>query len=316
MMNGRNATPVPQFPSLPIPNFGPMPNSQPSPGDTFRATGKTVVITGGSQGVGRATALVFARKGYNVVVAARDATRLGYVTNDCAAVAGRQGASLGVVCDVTSEEQVRAMVSTVLAKYENIDVVVNNAGVMTRGPFLDVPVSEARRLMEVNYIGAYNVTQAFAPLLAKEAQRKAGGTLFPDRPSVIMVNAFNAKVPMKYMSAFTASKYALMGFTEAIRSELEPLGIHVGSVHPGVVKSNHLERTTFYGKDVQEERKAFRATVKAMPISQTPQEVADAIYNAAVTKSNDVVVGAPFAAVDMAHRLTGLNPMALPIPFL
>ncbi|KAJ9518130.1 hypothetical protein QJQ45_010117 [Haematococcus lacustris] len=126
----------------------------------------------------------------------------------------------------------------------------------------------------------------------------------------------SAQVPMKSMSAFTASKYALMGLTEAIRAELEPLGIHVGQVHPGVVKSNHLERTTFYGgTDEADERRAFRQAVRALPISQTPQEVADAIYNAAATKQNDVVVGMPFAMADLAYRMTGLNPTALPTPW-
>lgn len=82
------------------------------------------------------------------------------------------------------------------------------------------------------------------------------------------------------------------------------------------MKSNHLERTTFYGKEPSEERRTFRQTVRALPISQTVQEVADAIYNAAATKQNDVMVGAPFAAADVAYRMTGLNPLALPIPFL
>lgn len=99
------------------------------------------------QGIGRATALLFAKKGYNVVVAARDATKLQYVANDCAAVAGRTGAALGVVCDVTDERQVKDLANTVLAKYENVDVLINNAGIMTRGPFMDVPVQEADRML-------------------------------------------------------------------------------------------------------------------------------------------------------------------------
>lgn len=289
---------------------------QPAPdtatSSSFKATGRTVVITGGSQGVGRATALLFARKGWNVVVAARDPAKLQYVADDCAAAAGRQGASLAVPCDVTDERQVKNLVTTAMARYQDVDCVISNAGVMARGPFLQVPAAEANRLMQTNYLGAYIVAQAFIPFLIKEAQRKQG----VDRPSLIMVNSFGGKVPMKSMSAFTASKYALMGLTEAIRAELEPLGIHVGQVHPGVVKSNHLERTTFYGgTDEADERRAFRQAVRALPISQTPQEVADAIYNAAATKQNDVVVGMPFAMADLAYRMTGLNPTALPTPW-
>eukprot|EP00798_Chlamydomonas_sp_ICE-L_P011715 gene11715-34442_t len=296
-----------------------------------QASGRTVVITGGSQGIGRATALTFAKKGYNVVVCARDATKLQYVANDCAALANRQGSALAIPCDgtterdvrdmgsalaipcdVTNEREVRDMVNRVLAKFEKVDVVVNNAGVMTRGAFADTPALEAKQLMETNYLGAYMVSQSFLPIMLKEAEKKRGTFFNQDRPSIIMVNSFAGKVPLKYMSAFTASKYALMGFTEAIRSELSGENIHIGQVHPGIVKSNHMERTTFFGKESQEDRKNFRSTVRMLPLSQSPQEVADAIYNCATTKADDVTVGMPFAAAAEAFRHTGINMATLP----
>ena len=75
------------------------------------------------QGIGRATALLFAKKGFNVVVAARDLQKLQYVAHDCAQAAGRQGASLAVQCDVTNERDVKDLATAVMAKYENVDVV-------------------------------------------------------------------------------------------------------------------------------------------------------------------------------------------------
>ncbi|GFH29637.1 uncharacterized protein HaLaN_28330, partial [Haematococcus lacustris] len=340
MPGHRSPTPSPTLgrvrPLSPFPVEMPFQVQQPAPdtatGSSFKATGRTVVITGGSQGVGRATALLFARKGWNVVVAARDPAKLQYVADDCAAAAGRQGASLAG-CPVTSRTsgksrtwsplpwpgirmwtvssatQVREQpvptlptTSSVLAclcfamlhgelqgsmpilivlspssarchqrrhnhhqahpaclhwcctkghsrvlcekwlgshiqcmayPHSTVMKVVIMwlcttlcAGIMARGPFLQVPAAEANRLMQTNYLGAYIVAQAFIPFLIKEAQRKQG----VDRPSLIMVNSFGGKVPMKSMSAFTASKYALMGLTEAIRAELEPLGIHVGQI--------------------------------------------------------------------------------------
>ncbi|KAF5834889.1 hypothetical protein DUNSADRAFT_8193 [Dunaliella salina] len=279
--------------------------------NSYKASGKTVVITGGSQGIGRATALLFARKGYNVVVTARDLTKLQYVADDCEQACGRQGCSLAVACDVTKEEQVKSMASRAMAKYENIDVVVNCAGIMCRGLFSDVPASEAERVMRTNYLGAYIVSQAFLPVLKVEGKRKQGA----DKPSLIMINAFNGKVSMKHMSAFSATKYALYGLTEALRAEVAQDNIHVGQVYPGVVKSNHLERTTFFGKDVAEDRRSFRQTVRALPISQMPAEVADAVYAATVGKQNDVIVGLPFAAAAAASQATGFNPFASNIPF-
>ncbi|GFH32386.1 uncharacterized protein HaLaN_31597 [Haematococcus lacustris] len=101
----RSPTPPPTLgrvrPLSPFPVEMPFQVQQPAPdtatSSSFKATGRTVVITGGSQGVGRATALLFARKGWNVVVAARDPAKLQYVADDCAAAAGRQGASLAGV---------------------------------------------------------------------------------------------------------------------------------------------------------------------------------------------------------------------------
>lgn len=93
------------------------------------------------QGIGRATALLFAKKGYNVVVAARDADKLAYVAQDCAAAAGRTGAALAVPTDVTQEREVKDLVNAVLAKFESIDVVVNCAGILSRGAFADTPAT-------------------------------------------------------------------------------------------------------------------------------------------------------------------------------
>ncbi len=195
----------------------------------FKSSGKTAVITGGSQGVGRATALLFARKGYNVVVCARNVQNLKYVADDCVKVSGRQGSAMAIPCDVTDEAQVRAMARSVMARFESVDVLVNNAGIMAKGSFTEVPAIEADRLLRVNYLGSYMVTQAFLPQLQKEASKKHG----MDRPSIIMVNSYSGKVPVKNMSAFSASKFALLGLTEAIKAELTPMHIHVASVYPG-----------------------------------------------------------------------------------
>ncbi|GLC60047.1 hypothetical protein PLESTB_001567500 [Pleodorina starrii] len=279
----------------------------------FKATGRTVVITGGSQGVGRATALVFARKGYNVVVAARDESKLTYVVEDCAQAAGRAGAALAVPTDVTQERQVQALVNTVLAKFESVDVVVNCAGVFARGAFEDTPMLEAKRLMEVNYLGPYMVTQAFLPVLLKGGARSrgtfGGGG---ERPSIVMLTGFSGRVPTKYMSAFSASKAALESLAVSLRTEVESKGVHVGVVQPGLVKSNFMERAAFYGKNGEEDRRSFRQMLRSLPMAQSPSEVAEAVYSCVTAKSGEVSVGLPFAAAAQAYKLTGLNPSAVP----
>ncbi|GIL79044.1 hypothetical protein Vretifemale_8448 [Volvox reticuliferus] len=265
------------------------------------------------QGIGRAAALVFARKGYNVVVAARDESKLGYVVEDCAQAAGRAGAALAVPTDVTQERQVQALVNTVLAKFESVDVVVNCAGVFARGAFQDTPMLEAKRLMEVNYLGPYMVTQAFLPVLLKGGAR-ARGTFGGggERPSVIMLTGFSGRVPTKYMSAFGASKAALESLAASLRTEVDAQGVHVGVVQPGLVKSNFMERAAFYGKNGEEDRRSFRQMLRSLPIAQSPGEVAEAIYDCVTSKSNEVSVGLPFSAAVQAYKFTGLNPSAVP----
>lgn len=98
----------------------------------------------------------------------------------------------------------------------------------------------------------------------------------------------------------------------SLQTEVDPLGVHVGMVHPGAVKSNFMERSAFFGKDSVEDRRVFRQVLRALPIAQTPTEVADAIFSCANYKQSEVQVGLGFAAVAEAYRITGLNPSGLP----
>eukprot|EP00242_Pyramimonas_sp_CCMP2087_P014794 CAMPEP_0198207456 /NCGR_PEP_ID=MMETSP1445-20131203/10902_1 /TAXON_ID=36898 /ORGANISM="Pyramimonas sp., Strain CCMP2087" /LENGTH=320 /DNA_ID=CAMNT_0043880491 /DNA_START=61 /DNA_END=1020 /DNA_ORIENTATION=- len=204
--------------------------------------GKTVVITGGSQGVGKQTALLFAKKGYNVVVAAREPTRLQEVAQLVRGIAGsgksgeREQSGMAVVTDITNPESVEELASAVAAQYESVDVLVNNAGVCCTGSFAETTLDDWNSQMQVNCLGAVAVTKAFLPLI--EASRGA----------IVNVNSFAGVMPLRNMTAYTASKYALAGFTDALRYEVAPKGVHVAQVHPGVIKSDFMERAQFRGE--------------------------------------------------------------------
>ncbi|PNG99502.1 Dehydrogenase/reductase SDR family member 7B, partial [Tetrabaena socialis] len=163
---------------------------------------------------------------------------------------------MAVSADVTQERQLQALVNAVLSKYESVDVLVNCAGVFGRGTFEDTPAMEAKRLMDVNYMGPFMTTQAFLPVLLKSGARARGmfGGGGGERPSVIMLTGFSGRVPTKYMSAFSASKAALEALAVSLRTEVEGQGVHVGVVQPGLVKSNLLERAAFYGRNGEEDR--------------------------------------------------------------
>ncbi|KAK9816654.1 hypothetical protein WJX72_003328 [[Myrmecia] bisecta] len=273
----------------------------------FKASGKTVVVTGGSQGIGRATALLFARKGYNVVVAARQPERLQYVADDCKAAAGRNGASLAVPCDITKEADVKALVNRVLAKFDSVDIVINNAGVCLQGTFEETSMEDYRNMLDINFLGAVAVTQGFLPVLQKTAKRRGAF----EKPAVVMVNSYGGKIPIRAMPAYTASKYALAGFTDAIRPELESYGIHLAQVHPGMVRSNFLERAEFRGMDADDKRTAMTQLLQTAPFVQKPEEVAQAIYDAAISRRNEVTVGMPFQAAMAGFKTLGINPFSL-----
>ena len=114
------------------------------------------------------------------------------------------------------------------------------------------------------------------------------------------------------MSAYTASKYALHGFVQSLRSEVDGSGVHVCEVHPGIVKTNSMERTEFYGATSDADRKSFRQVLRTPMVAQLPAEVAEAIYGAVISRQSEAVVGLPFAMAAAAYQATGINVSAMP----
>lgn len=107
------------------------------------------------------------------------------------------------------------------------------------------------------------------------------------RPSLVVVNSVGGVMPLKFMSAYCASKYALAGFSECLRLEAEDIGVHVGQVHPGMVNSNAMERMEFRGPGGTDARKQMQQALKG-PVSQKPEEVANAVWDCAagITRLN------------------------------
>jgi short-subunit dehydrogenase len=239
----------------------------------------TVLITGASQGIGKATALLFAQNGYDIVLAAREPDRLNTVAQEIR-TKGRD--ALAVPTDVTDPQQVNALVERALAAYGSIDVLINNAGICMSGPFEKTSVEDWRRIMDVNLWGYIYTVQALLPqFLAQEA-----GT-------IVNVGSFGGKVPLPYMTAYCTSKYAVTGFTETLRLELEPKGIHVCGVHPSVTNSAFLERSIFRGQDdreIQQRQQQMQQMLNSTLTSQ-PEDVAKAIWEVVKHPQVEVVVG-------------------------
>lgn len=183
-------------------------------------TGKTIVITGASRGLGKVLAQMFAQRGAKLVLAARDEMEL-------AAVADEVG-GLAVVADVTKESDMGRVTAEALGKFGAIDIWVNNAGVwLPRGPVEDIDMKRAHDMIEVNLFGVvYGAKAALAHMKPRGA-----GTIV----NVLSTASILAR-PLSTM--YAASKHAAKGFNDSLREEVKESGIQVIGIYPGGIKTH------------------------------------------------------------------------------
>lgn len=188
---------------------------------------KSVVVTGVSTGIGHAAAKVLAQKGFHV---------FGSVRKE--ADAERLKAELGdrftpLIFDVTDEAAIRRAAEEVRAalKGETLAGLVNNAGIAVSGPLIEVDPDDFRKQMDVNVTGPFLVTQAFAPLLGTDKSLKGE----PGR--IVNISSVGGIRAMPFIGPYAASKFAIEGFSEALRRELMLFGIRVVVIGPGPVKT-------------------------------------------------------------------------------
>ncbi|MEO6786976.1 MAG: SDR family oxidoreductase [Chthoniobacteraceae bacterium] len=201
--------------------------------------GLNALITGGSQGLGRAIAETFVREGAGVMLCARDAALLDATRAELAAVAARGQKVLAHTCDVSSEPQVNALVSAAIAELGAVHVLVNNAGVYgPLGPTESVPLSEWTRAVEINLYGVLLPCRALIPHF------KAAG-----RGKIIIISGGGATNPLPNISAYAASKAAVVRLMETLSEELKPHHIDVNAVAPGALKTRMMQEVLDAGPE-------------------------------------------------------------------
>jgi len=186
--------------------------------------GSRMLITGASQGIGRALALAAARRGARVLAAARSDELLSQLADEAHAAGG----TLEVVrADVTSAEDRQRMADAALRHFGGLDVLVNNAGIGATGHFAECGPERLRAIMEVNFFGLTETTRVCLPLLRQG-----------HRPAIVNISSIAGKRGIPARSEYSASKFAVQGFSEALRAEMARFGIDVLVVSPGLTQTN------------------------------------------------------------------------------
>lgn len=219
-----------------------------------------VLVTGSAQGIGRAIAIRLAQEGARIVVEDRQDNAMAEQTLDSVRAAGSDGCV--IAGDVGRVEDDRAVIAQAVAKMGRLDVLVNNAGVERRAPFLDVTEADYDLVMNVNLKGAFFLTQAFVKHL-RDTQR--GGR-------IVNVSSVHEELPFPHFTSYCASKGGMKMMMRNLAIELAPLGITVNNVAPGAV-----------GTPINQQLLANKAQLEALvaniPLGRlaNPSEVANAV---------------------------------------
>ena len=230
---------------------------------------KVIIITGGSSGIGKALAHQFGKRGSKIIITGRKKEELDLALDelsksgiDCM---GHQG-------DVSKDDENKKLVEETLKKFGKIDVLINNAGISMRALFQETDLEVIRKVMEINFFGAVSATHYTLPHIINS------------KGSVIGISSIAGYRGLPGRSGYSASKFALNGFLEALRTELLKTGVHVLTACPGFTASNIRKRSLT--KDGTAQGDSPRAEEKMM----TAEECALHIYNATLKRKKTLVL--------------------------
>jgi short-subunit dehydrogenase len=185
--------------------------------------GSACVVTGASAGIGEATAWSLARAGARVVLAARRVDRLDHLATE---IARRGGQAVPVRCDVTSLDDLEALRDRTVEAFGRCDVLVNNAGIPGGGPFAEVTLDQVERVIETNLLSVVRGTHVFLP-----------GMLNQGSGHIVNVASLAGRFAVPGSAVYSATKHAVVAFSEALHWEVEGSGVLVTSINPGLVRT-------------------------------------------------------------------------------
>ena len=249
---------------------------------------KVVIITGASSGIGKACAEEFAQRGANLVLAARQYVTLCDITADLEKRFGNK--ALAVQADVSSEEDCRVLVSQAIATFGKIDILVNNAGLSMRALFNEADLSVLKNLMDVNFWGTVYCTKYALPEILKT------------KGSIVGVSSIAGYRGLPGRTGYSASKFAMNGFMESLRTEILKTGVHVMVACPGFTASNI--RVAALSSDGQAHGETSMEEAKMMTAEAVAKVIVDGI---AARKRTLVMTGQGKLTVWMNKLLPALT---------
>jgi short-subunit dehydrogenase len=255
---------------------------------SFPLRGGVAVITGAAQGIGRALALQLAGEGVDLALADLDADRL----EATAAAARKTGVTVSTHClDVADPNAVAALPDAVLAKHDRVTLLINNAGVALMGNFEELTLTDVEWLFAINFWGVVRMTKAFLPLLHRQ----------PAAHIVNLSSVFGIIAPAG-QSAYCASKFAVRGFSESLRHELEGSAVSVSVVHPGGIATNIALNArvaaTIDPAVAQQAVAGFKSVART-----TPETAAARIINGIRRREKRILIGGDARLIAMVQRL-------------
>ncbi|PWW29350.1 MULTISPECIES: SDR family oxidoreductase [unclassified Chryseobacterium] len=236
---------------------------------------KTILITGAASGFGKIAAFELAKKGHQVIATAQIYPQM----SDLIREAKEHGITLIVdKLDVTNPRDVEYIVK----KYNDIDILISNAGIMEGGPIAEQPVDIIRSMFEVNVFGALNLAQGF---IKKFVEKKSG--------KIVFTSSMGGLWTVPYVAAYCASKHALESIAEGLRTELAPFNIKIATCNPGVFGTGFNDRgvdSIFHWYDPKinfTPESAFDGAAESLAHQLDPQSMAEVIVNVALDDNSN-----------------------------
>lgn len=228
---------------------------------------KIVIITGASSGIGKALAIEFASRGANLVLAARQYVALCELTESLINKYNIQ--AVAVQCDISNEEDCEHLIKQTILTFNRIDVLINNAGISMRALFKDVDLKVLKTVMDVNFWGTVYCTKYALPHIQKT------------QGSIVGVSSIAGYKGLPGRTGYSASKFAMNGFLDALRIENLKTGVHVLTACPGFTASNI--RNTALAKDGTQQGESTLEEDKMMSAEEVAKVITDGVENRART---------------------------------